>query len=272
MSSSKEGAMNQKSKSRNRRRIAIACQGGGSHTAFTAGALKTILEKVRDEQRYEIVALSGTSGGAICAFLAWYALLQSDSGKEVIEEVSINKAIEALHRFWTVDNTANWKAHDPLGSGWDALTNDSLAVANLLRQVAEAVSGVGLNAELNPYRYHDISNYWRDRLKRTIEKRIRKIGQGANRQAGTPDEHPKLFVGAINTLTGEFVVFKSHKKEGDNFALNDNQENLVSVDAVLASAAIPVVFEATRTGEAVYWDPACLGNERPYRTYVKEGV
>lgn len=104
MSSSKEGAMNQKSESQNRRRIAIACQRGGSHTAFTAGALKTILEKVRDEQRYEIVALSGTSGGAICAFLAWYALLQSDTGNEVIEEVSINNAIEALHSFWTVDN------------------------------------------------------------------------------------------------------------------------------------------------------------------------
>jgi hypothetical protein len=53
--------------------IAIACQGGGSHTAFTAGALKRLL---RDE-RYEVVALSGTSGGAICALLAWYALLQN---------------------------------------------------------------------------------------------------------------------------------------------------------------------------------------------------
>ena len=26
------------------RRVAIACQGGGSHTAFTAGALKKLLE------------------------------------------------------------------------------------------------------------------------------------------------------------------------------------------------------------------------------------
>ena len=50
------------------RRVAIACQGGGSHTAFTAGVLKKLLkEKVEGKHDYEVVALSGTSGGAICA-------------------------------------------------------------------------------------------------------------------------------------------------------------------------------------------------------------
>jgi NTE family protein len=50
------------------KRVAIACQGGGSHSAFTAGALERLLAEERE--RYEIVALSGTSGGAICALLA----------------------------------------------------------------------------------------------------------------------------------------------------------------------------------------------------------
>ncbi len=45
-------------------RVAIACQGGGSHTAFTAGVLKRMLQE--QEKQYKIVALSGTSGGAIC--------------------------------------------------------------------------------------------------------------------------------------------------------------------------------------------------------------
>jgi NTE family protein len=49
-----------------KKRIAIACQGGGSHTAFTAGALKRLVS----DERYEFVALSGTSGGAVCALLA----------------------------------------------------------------------------------------------------------------------------------------------------------------------------------------------------------
>ena len=48
----------------NIRRVAIACQGGGSHTAFTAGALKKLLKEKGTEghEEYEIVALSGTSG------------------------------------------------------------------------------------------------------------------------------------------------------------------------------------------------------------------
>ena len=46
-------------------KIAIACQGGGSQTAFTAGALKALCEAgIADE--FEIVSMSGTSGG-LCA-------------------------------------------------------------------------------------------------------------------------------------------------------------------------------------------------------------
>ncbi len=48
-----------------KQKIAIACQGGGSHTAFTAGVLKKLLEK-GVHQTYDFVGLSGTSGGAIC--------------------------------------------------------------------------------------------------------------------------------------------------------------------------------------------------------------
>ncbi len=54
-------------------RIAIACQGGGSQTAFTAGALKALCE-ARIVDKFEIVSMSGTSGGAVCAMLVWYAL------------------------------------------------------------------------------------------------------------------------------------------------------------------------------------------------------
>ena len=54
-------------------KIAIACQGGGSQTAFTAGALKALCE-ARIPEQFEIVSMSGTSGGAVCAVLVWYAL------------------------------------------------------------------------------------------------------------------------------------------------------------------------------------------------------
>ena len=53
--------------------LAIACQGGGAHTAFTAGALKRLLPAVTTD--YDLVGLSGTSGGALCAVTAWYGLM-----------------------------------------------------------------------------------------------------------------------------------------------------------------------------------------------------
>ena len=76
-------------------RVAIACQGGGSHTAFTAGVLKRLLGA--DELAgVEIVGLSGTSGGAVCALLAWSALLDGDPAA----------AGDRLEAFWA-DNSAS---------------------------------------------------------------------------------------------------------------------------------------------------------------------
>ena len=59
-------------------RLAIACQGGGAHTAFTAGVLAYLFlsfEHFRSQGEegrwFELVGLSGTSGGAITAAMAW---------------------------------------------------------------------------------------------------------------------------------------------------------------------------------------------------------
>jgi NTE family protein len=57
-------------------KVAIACQGGGSHTAFTAGVLKGLLREW--DEGYELVGISGTSGGAFNALAAWYGLVTAD--------------------------------------------------------------------------------------------------------------------------------------------------------------------------------------------------
>lgn len=85
--------------------MAIACQGGGSHTAFTAGVLKKLL-RTEEFKRYEVVGLSGTSGGAVCALLAWHNLLRDDG----------SGAAEALDAFWR-DNSAT-APHEQLVNSW----------------------------------------------------------------------------------------------------------------------------------------------------------
>ena len=83
------------------RTVAIACQGGGSHTAFTGGALQRLLV----DANHRIVALSGTSGGAVCALLAWYGLLTGGAAE----------AGRLLERFWaaTAATTLSGKAAKP---------------------------------------------------------------------------------------------------------------------------------------------------------------
>jgi len=56
-------------------KVAIACQGGGSQTAFTAGALKALTEaRPQIGHEIDVVGISGTSGGAVCAALQWYSV------------------------------------------------------------------------------------------------------------------------------------------------------------------------------------------------------
>ena len=80
-------------------KIAIACQGGGSQTAFTAGVLKAFFEH-KVQEKYEITSLSGTSGGGICAFFAWLALhLGHDHCEDLIEFWESNSAKTTKEQF-----------------------------------------------------------------------------------------------------------------------------------------------------------------------------
>jgi len=164
----------------NGRRVAIACQGGGSHTAFTAGVLKKLLkEKAAGEHDYEIVALSGTSGGAICALLAWYGLLMNDT----------NKAVELLDSFWR-DNSAN--------SPWDRLLNDWLLQTNRF------FANTGGTLALSPYFY---PSWGQDLLKSMLENHV----DFERLEELVKPSSPLLLVGAVDVLSGEFKAFSSRR-------------------------------------------------------------
>jgi NTE family protein len=158
------------------RRVAIACQGGGSHTAFTAGVLSRLLGAAELED-HRVVALSGTSGGAVCALLAWSALCDGEPGR----------AKELLEGFWA-DNTAS----DPL----------SMALNTWLLW-ASTLQSTGMLPAISPY---DIPvtglDHFRDLLSRWVHfARIEADELGA---------HPLLLIGAVDVLSGRFRAFHSH--------------------------------------------------------------
>jgi NTE family protein len=185
-------------------RIAIACQGGGSHTAFTAGVLRGLLEK---SDAFKVVALSGTSGGAICALLAWDGLLRGDR----------RRAIDQLVRFWR-ENTAC--------SLLDAFLNYSIQMAIHLRSL-------GTLPDISPYAYPSWSQ---QQLRRMLERRI---DFAEARSLAQQEGAPELIVGAVDVLGGKLEVFRGSG---------------ISVESLLASAAVPDLFPAVKIDGRVYWD------------------
>jgi NTE family protein len=213
-------------------RVAIACQGGGSRTAFTAGVLGRLLERCSAdhgmaEQRAQVLALSGTSGGAMCALLAWYALLTQDSGGE--------SPAALLRDFWS-----GVSATEP----WDVALNAALVGATRLQDYVSLPL-------ISPYRYEawraltlPPAREWLDgrgRLRQLLERHV-----DFAKLQGLVHSHecaPRLLIAAVDVESGEFHVFKSDAEPWE-----------ITPDALLASSALPTLFEAVEVGGKFYWD------------------
>ena len=144
-----------------------------------AGALKRILR----EEQYEIVALSGTSGGAICAFLTWYALLENDRAK----------AEELLDSFWR-DNSAE----EPLARLWNDWTIWET------RTIGSQVV-VGTSPYSSP-----VSSWVRKQLRETLEGQPVNFENFQEHQDSTS---PVLLIDAIDIVLGESKIFDSRSGE-----------------------------------------------------------
>ena len=87
---------------------AIACQGGGSHAAFAAGVLSELLSPSYVD-RFELVGLSGTSGGAISAALAWAGLISGgpeEARKRLLgmwRDLEVHDLFDEMTNFWLVN-------------------------------------------------------------------------------------------------------------------------------------------------------------------------
>jgi predicted acylesterase/phospholipase RssA len=99
--------------------VAIACQGGGSHTAFTAGVLKRLLRE-RLLERYDIVGLSGTSGGAVLS--GEFRAFNSRREEITVDMVLASAAIPTLFRAVQVGS----------GTYWDGLFSQNPPIRELL--------------------------------------------------------------------------------------------------------------------------------------------
>jgi NTE family protein len=156
-----------------RSRVAIACQGGGSHTAFTAGVLEGLMTRIPDD--IDIVALSGTSGGAICATLAWDGLIRNDP------ELAVRK----LRGFWDA-----MSAREPL----DKIANQSLLGMMSLRDLM-------VLPEVSPY---NLPQWGEDKFRAMLNEyfNFEELRALARRPGA-----PAIKIGAVEVLSGHFELF-----------------------------------------------------------------
>lgn len=154
--------------------VAIACQGGGSHAAFAAGIL---IELMRPEHfgRIDLVGLSGTSGGAVCAALAWSGLVRAGGGPDA--------AAEVLSGFW-----AELAAQDP----FDRALNAWLV----------GLARLPVTWELSPYLVQAPAE---PRLRELLERHLRLEDLPRDPEAR---RRPTLLVGATDILNGGGVAFE----------------------------------------------------------------
>jgi len=162
-------------------RVGVACQGGGSHTAFTAGVLEALMAGLPED--VEIAALTGTSGGAICAALAWDGLVRND------RSISVRK----LQGFWRA-----MSATDPL----DQMVNHTMMGIQELRDLM-------VMPEVSPY---VLPTWGEDKFRALLDEYF---DFGELRELARRPGAPILQIGAVEVLSGHFELFGGEELSAD---------------------------------------------------------
>ena len=167
------------------RQINVALQGGGAHGAFTWG----VLDKLLEDGRLAIEAISGTSAGAM------NAVVLADG----YQEGKAEGARAALDRFWRAVSREGMKspirrsALDVLWGNWSLDHNPAYLAFDVMSRV------------VSPYQFNPLNiNPLRDLLEAEIDfgrvRRCQEVG---------------LFLSATNVHTGRVKVFKTPEITAD---------------------------------------------------------
>ena len=203
------------------RKLDLALQGGGSHGAFTWGVLDRLLE----EEDIEFSGISGTSAGAVNSAVLVTGLVHG--GRE--------GARKALHDFWR-DVSVSGLIFSPF-----SLTQAS-AGANGHVNFDQLPSYQWLNAfwrTFSPYEFNPLNlNPLRDVVLRHVD--IDALHRCHEKRPGL-----RLFIAATSVHTGQARLFTGKD---------------VSIEALLASACLPFIFQAVEIDGEPYWDGGYSGN------------
>lgn len=198
------------------KKISLALQGGGAHGAFAWG----VIDKLLEDGRIEIEAVSGTSAGSMNAVaLAAGSIDGSEAARQKLHDL--------------------WRAVSASGTKFNPLGGLSLQSGNPLSDMLSSMATMWFRSvthSLSPYQLNPLNlNPLKDVL----------VGQIDFSRLGD-ESKIKLFLAATNVRTGKVKVFGIDEK--------------ITADMVMASACLPQLFRAVEIDGENYWDGGFMGN------------
>lgn len=202
-----------------RKSVNLALQGGGAHGAFAWG----VLDKLLEDDRLDIAALSATSAGAMNAVVLAYGV--SLGGRD--------GARAKLNEFWSEISRAG-EIYSPVRvSPWEKWLQayGFQSEFSPSYMAFQAMTHLFSPYQLNPF---DI-NPLKDVLLDVVDfERLSRCNRAT-----------RIFLSATNVRSGKIKVFSNPE---------------LSVEAVLASACLPYIFKAVEIDGEAYWDGGFMGN------------
>ncbi len=198
-----------------RKPVNLALQGGGAHGAFTWG----VLDRVLEDDRLEVEAISGTSAGAMNAVVMADGIMRD--GPE--------GARRGLARFWKAVSDAS-RASPMQRSPIDVFMGNWNLDHSPVYLFLDLFSRVASPYETNPLNINPLQDLVDELVDFDLVRNC---------------DEMKVFVSATNVETGRVKVFNRHH---------------LTSDMVMASACLPLVFQAVEIEGVPYWDGGYMGN------------
>ncbi len=202
-----------------RKSVNLALQGGGAHGAFAWG----VLDKILEDGRLDISAISATSAGAMNAVVMAYGVSIGGNDGARAKLTEFWSEISRLGEIYSPVRTQPWEKWLQAYGFQSEFSPAYMAF--------QTMSHLFSPYQLNPFDLNPL----RDVLQQVVD--FEKLSH-CNRAT-------RIFLSATNVRSGKIKVFT-------NAELTSN--------AVLASSCLPTLFKAVEINGEAYWDGGFMGN------------
>ncbi len=200
--------------------INLAIQGGGAHGAYAWGVIDRLLE----DGRIKIDGVSGTSAGSMNAVVLAYGDMTGGRGG----------ARAALYQFWKKISEAGARYSPLRQTPWEYFNSRVNNAWNRDGSIAYQLFDL-MTRTFSPYQFNPFNfNPLRQVLEQAVD--FEELHQCRTM---------RLFLSTTNVRTGKVRVFRTEE---------------ISADVVMASACLPLLFQAVKIGDDYFWDGGYMGN------------